>query len=128
MSWCLMLLFLGMGEEQAVPKAFDTCWMVLLKTGPTRDHAEEEAAIIQTGHLAHLKRLYDEGNILVAGPLEVDPSYPIRGVVLYSGDLEQDAVKRLAEADPAVKAGRLTVEVMKWWTPKDAIQFSKTPY
>lgn len=130
MTWCLLLiLFAGEEkEESVVPKAFDVCWMVLLKKGPTRNHSPEESALIQTGHLAHLKRLYNEGKILVAGPLEVDETHPIRGIVLYSGDLEQATVKHLAESDPAVKTGRLEVEIMKWWTPKDAISFNKTAY
>jgi len=33
------------------------------------------------------------------------------------------AARRLAEADPAVAAGRLEVEVMTWYTQKGALAF-----
>ncbi len=35
--------------------------------------------------------------------------------------------RRLAEADPAVKAGRLAVEVLAWWVQKDAVSFKPPP-
>jgi uncharacterized protein len=38
------------------------------------------------------------------------------GLTFYrTGPLEES--RRLAEADPAVRAGRLTVEIMTWYCP-----------
>ncbi len=125
----LLVILMGSGpEESPVPKAFDTYWMVFLKKGEARDQNEEDSARIQREHLAHLKSLFDEGKLLVAGPLEVDADYAIRGLVIYPGDMDQETVRKLAEADPAVKAGRLKVEVIKWWMPKGVMKFEKTPY
>jgi hypothetical protein len=40
----------------------------------------------------------------------------LRGLTFYrTGSLEQS--RRLAEADPAVRAGRLAVEIMTWYCP-----------
>jgi hypothetical protein len=40
----------------------------------------------------------------------------LRGLTFYrTGSLEQ--ARQLAEADPAVRAGRLAVEIMTWYCP-----------
>jgi hypothetical protein len=38
-----------------------------------------------------------------------------------------DEARELAEADPAVKAGRLRVEVMTWYVEKGRMSFPKAP-
>ena len=110
----------------AQPETFEMQWrdstivmqkyfVVFLKAGPTRSQDEEEAAEIQKRHLAYLERLYDQGHTSMTGPFADDGD--IRGIVIYNtATLEQ--ARRLAEQDPAVKAGRLLVEVHPWWTAK----------
>jgi uncharacterized protein len=50
------------------------------------------------------------------GPVVDQPDPSLRGLTFYrTGSLEQ--ARQLAEADPAVKAGRLAVEVMIWYCP-----------
>ena len=40
----------------------------------------------------------------------------LRGLTFYrTGSLEQ--ARQLAEADPAVQAGRLAIEIMTWYCP-----------
>ena len=90
-------------------------FVVFLKAGPVRSQTEAEAAALQKGHLAHLSRMYQEGYTSLTGPFGNDGE--IRGIVVYNtATLEQ--AKELAERDPAVKAGRLTVEVHPWWVAK----------
>lgn len=62
------------------------------------------------------------GYLKVAGPLDEQPDERWRGISLYQvGSL--DEVERLAHEDPAVKAGRLDIEVMKWYCAKGAVAF-----
>lgn len=106
------------------PARFDTFWMVFLERGDDPPELDETAsAELQRQHLAHLSKVHQEGYSLVAGPFEVPPDEPLRGIVLYRGDLEKDRVVELASADPAVQAGRLKVRAIKWWTPADTMSF-----
>jgi hypothetical protein len=36
-----------------------------------------------------------------------------------------DEARELAEQDPSVKAGRMAVDVMSWWTPKGSVSFHR---
>jgi uncharacterized protein len=50
------------------------------------------------------------------GPVVDQPDPGLRGLTFYrTGSL--DAARQLAQADPAVVAGRLTVEIMTWYCP-----------
>ncbi len=63
----------------------------------------------------------------VAGPLVDQPDDSWRGMCLYRvGSLTE--ARRLAELDPAVRAGRFCVEVMHWYTEKGLFTFrSESP-
>lgn len=120
----LPLLFAGciFAQDDVVPTEFDTYWMVFLNAGEARSQTPEEAQKLQMAHLGHLTKLKNDGTIIVAGPFEVDKDHPMRGIVLFPGDTPKEEVERLTKMDPAVKAGRLKVEILKWWTPKGAIK------
>jgi uncharacterized protein len=91
--------------------------LVLLRTpenAPAYDDAE--LARIQAEHLAHHDRLRESGQVVTNGPVTDQPDTSLRGVAFYrTGSLEQ--ARQLAEADPAVRAGRLVVEIMTWYCP-----------
>lgn len=113
------------GDEEVTPAQFEKHYLVLLmrpENPPT--FSDEEGAEIQSAHLGHLRKLWVDGDALIAGPFEVPDDERMRGLVLFRGDLTTDEVKVLAEADPAVKAGRLEVKVLPWWHGKDFIQFT----
>ncbi|MEL6969839.1 MAG: YciI family protein [Bacteroidota bacterium] len=95
-------------------------YMCLLKSGPKRDQSTEEAALIQENHLAHLSQLATDRKICLAGPFADDSG--IQGVVIYSTPTYEEAVT-LANADPAVKAGRLIVEIHPFWAAVGAQLF-----
>jgi uncharacterized protein YciI len=88
-------------------------YLVFLKEGPVRNQTAEEAQRIQSGHLAHLNSLAEQGLTLITGPM--GDAGPIKGMVVYNVP-DEARVKELAEADPAVKSGRLVVEIHPWWT------------
>lgn len=86
--------------------------LVHLLAGPNRGHSEEEADRLQAAHLHYLFGLMESGQLLINGPVLGEGE--LRGVSIYaSGDVE--AVTRIAEADPAVQAGRLYIEAYPWF-------------
>jgi uncharacterized protein YciI len=77
---------------------------------------EEALERIQREHLAYLAELRAAGHVAVNGPVLDPPDESLRGLTFFrTGSL--DEARRLAEADPAVRAGRLRIEVMRWWCP-----------
>ncbi len=112
-------------SEGNPPTEFDQYWMVFLIRGDDPPQLDEEAsADLQRRHLAHLSKVHREGYSLAAGPFEVPADEPMRGIVLFRGDLEKERVVELASADPAVETGRLKVRVMRWCTPAGAMRFA----
>ncbi|RMF20241.1 MAG: hypothetical protein D6765_17125 [Bacteroidetes bacterium] len=97
------------GDTTYVMKKYFLC---LLKTGPNREGTEEEVAEIQRQHLAHLETLARAGKICMVGPMGDDGD--LRGIVVFNTPTLEDALE-LAHQDPAVKAGRLSVEIHPWW-------------
>jgi len=108
---------------------FEAFELVLLWRGErSESFTEAEAETIQAGHLAHLEAMVKSGALVIAGPFSDQPDQGLRGMCLYRTGSHAEA-RALAEADPAVKAGRLRVEVMTWWVEKDTMRFPKaTPY
>lgn len=94
-----------------------TYYMVFLVKGDNRTQDSATAAQIQKQHLAHLDKLWKEGKLDIAGPFLDDED--TRGICIYNVKSIEEA-KELAEADPAVKAGRLKVIVRAWYSMKGA--------
>jgi uncharacterized protein YciI len=86
------------------------CTLVFLRQGPaSRDDAAQNERL-QLEHLQHLMKLQLLGKLALNGPTLVE--HDILGVSVYAADLEE--ARALAEADPKVKAGYLTVEAIPW--------------
>ena len=93
---------------------------VLLKRGPRAfDFSEEELEELQAQHLGHLDAMREQGHLLIAGPFSDQADETLRGFCLYWTDVEE--TRRLAESDPSVRAGRMAVDVMGWWTGRGAL-------
>jgi len=75
---------------------------------------QEEAALLQEGHLAHLRRLRESGLLITVGPLEEDT--PLRGVLVFRTSSVNEA-RELMRTDPIVGAGRLVLELFTWYAP-----------
>ena len=92
---------------------------VLLKRGPrAAEFSEEELDRLQEQHLGHLAAMKEHGALLVAGPFSEQPDETMRGFCLYRTGLEE--TRQLAESDLSVRAGRMAVGVMTWWTARGA--------
>lgn len=90
-------------------------FIAFLKTGPIRGQNEEEAALLQKEHLAHLTKMYELGYADISGPFGDDGD--IRGITIYNVPTLKMA-DSLANSDPMVKAGRLEIEIHPWWAGK----------
>lgn len=108
----------------APPTAFDKYYFVLLAAPDERPEVTpEQARQLQAQHIGHLTKMAEEGYALVAGPFANRFDETWRGMVLYRGDLSAEQVRELAEADPAVQAGLMKVELMDWYTAAGALKF-----
>ena len=74
-----------------------------------------ETMRIQKEHLANISRLAKTGELLLAGPFGDDTD--LRGVFVFEVDSLEKA-EELVRTDPAVKAGRLRVELHPWYAVK----------
>lgn len=90
-------------------------FIAFLKRGENRSQSKEEADSLQTLHMAHLGRMYEEGYADISGPFGDDGD--IRGITIYNVPTQKMA-DSLANMDPMVKAGRLQIEIHPWWAAK----------
>jgi uncharacterized protein YciI len=88
-------------------------WFVMLTKGSNRTQDSVTAAKLQEGHMANIKRLYEEGKLKVAGPFGDDGNW--RGLFIFDCATKEE-VEILLNTDPAIAAGRLAYELHSWWT------------
>jgi len=90
--------------------------VLLRRPASAPDYPGEELDRIQREHLAYHARLREADLVVTNGPVDEQPDPSLRGLAFYrTGSLERS--RHLAEADPAVRAGRLAVEIMTWYCP-----------
>jgi len=97
-----------------------TYYMAFLRRGPawSAEKTPESKAAFE-GHMANMQRLAACGKLLIAGPFDVGQNAPaeaLAGIFIFDVPTLEEAVA-LTQTDPAVKAGRFTVEVMPWYGP-----------
>ncbi len=84
----------------------------LIYRGPTwSPEVTQEVQELQAAHLANIGRLMESGEMVLAGPFTDDGD--LRGLFFYNVDTLEEA-QALVDSDPAVKAGRLRVELHPW--------------
>ena len=88
--------------------------MAFLKRGPNRDHDADTATALQKAHLDNIIRMADAGQLVVAGPFLDDGE--VRGIYIFDVATVEEA-KALTETDPAVQAGRLSMDLHPWYGP-----------
>lgn len=103
-------------EKPAPPMKMKRYFLALLHKGPTWAPGESpEVLALQEGHMANIRRLADEGKLVLAGPFE--DAGDLRGLfVLDAASLEE--ARALCDSDPAIAAGRLRAEIFAWWAPE----------
>lgn len=102
-------------KKPATPIKLTTTYFGLLVRGPKwipeKTPATEE---LQKAHLLYISQLLKNKKLAVAGPFGDNGT--LRGMSVFKvGSLAE--ARELAEEDPAVKAGRLIIEVHPWLVP-----------
>jgi uncharacterized protein YciI len=86
--------------------------MAFLKNGPNRNQDSTEAARLQAAHMSNIQRLAEEGKLVLAGPFFGKGE--LRGIYVFDVSDTTEA-RKLTETDPAIQAGRLTMELKLWY-------------
>ena len=110
----------GAETRPAAKPAMRTYHVALLRRGPKwTAERTPEAVAAGDGHMAHIQEMASAGKLLVAGPFlhgDDAPKDALAGIYVFDVATLEEAVA-LTQADPAVKAGRFTVEVLPWLGP-----------
>lgn len=86
--------------------------LAMLEPGEARIDDVEQLAEIQQGHMAHIRKLAAAGQLVLAGP--VLDAEDMRGIFILAVD-DLDQARALVAEDPAVKAGRLKMRLLRWY-------------
>jgi uncharacterized protein YciI len=90
--------------------------MGMLYRGPQwTPEVTEETRKLQEGHMANINKLADEKKLILAGPMAGDGD--LRGIFVFDTD-DLKKAQEWCDQDPAVKAGRLRVELHKWYSAR----------
>lgn len=86
--------------------------LVLLKTGPTRVPDGPERTEMFRGHFANMKRLSDEGKLVLAGPFDGVDGW--RGLFIFAVK-DIDEARQLASTDPVLVKGEMVAEYHRYY-------------
>ena len=87
--------------------------LVILRTGPTRVPDGEARNAMFAGHMANIRRLSDEGKLVLAGPFG-DKDGDWRGLFVFAvADVEE--AKALVATDPVIIQGEMVAEYHSWY-------------
>ena len=89
--------------------------VVLRRPSDAPELPEDELDRIQEDHLAFLDEQLAEGALAAAGPFRDQLDETLRGLCVYRTDVEE--TRAIVKSDPAIRAGRMTGEVVTWWFP-----------
>jgi uncharacterized protein len=102
-------------KKTETPTKLMTAYLAFLVRGdkwtPEKTPQTEE---IQKGHMANINRLAEMKKLVVAGPFGHDGV--LRGIFVFRVESLEEA-RTLTMTDPAVKAGRLALDVHPWLVP-----------
>jgi uncharacterized protein len=116
MKLLLALLVAAASFGQTPKYEMDNYVVGMLARGPKwTAEVTPETKKIQEGHMANIQRMADTGKLIVAGPFSGN-NENYRGMLIFKTTLE-DARQMVAQ-DPAVKAGRLVLELYPWFAAK----------
>lgn len=89
-------------------------YFVILRTGPadTQDKALVSSSF--AGHLDNIRRLVEEGMLVVAGPFGKN-EFTYRGLFIFQDVGSEEALLELLQTDPAIANGFLEPIVFSWY-------------
>lgn len=86
--------------------------LVVLKTGPNRMPDGPERDAMFRGHFANMKRLSDEGKLVLAGPFDGVDGW--RGLFIFAVK-DIDEAKQLSATDPVLAQGEMVAEFHRYY-------------
>lgn len=97
----------------------DRVWLGLFRRpADAPQYEEERLKEIQAGHMANLGAMAAAGDLVLAGPFENDGA--LRGVLVFRTQ-DREKIRAIVAQDPAVKAGRLGVDLYPWSIPRGSL-------
>jgi uncharacterized protein len=109
-------------NKKAHPDAKDNMLayqLAFLRAGPNRKaDGDPETQRVQAGHMAHIRKMSEAGQLVAAGPFVEEQT--LRGVFVLQLD-SIDAAKAVAAQDPAVQAGRLVLDIHPWYVAEGVL-------
>ena len=106
-------------KKPSSPFKLTTAYLALLTRGakwtPEKTPATEE---LQKEHMANIIRLAEMKKLVVAGPF--GDNGQLRGIFVFKV-ASIDEARALTETDPAVKAGRLAIDIHPWLVPEGVL-------
>lgn len=106
----------GSGFSRSLQYKMATYQLVMLKKGPSADIVTTPAgqAVVKE-HIAHIYKLGADGTGMAAGPFT--DGGEIQGIIMMKAASPEEA-REIEAADPAVKAGVFTMEVLPFMSPE----------
>jgi len=104
----------GKSEVDRLPPMGRYVFGLLRRTSDVSPIGEKELERIQEGHLGHLRKLRESGELIASGPLE--EAGDLRGVLIFRTESVEHA-RELMRGDPAIVSGRLTLDAHRWYAP-----------
>jgi len=97
-------------------------FVLLRRPDDAPEYPEARLGELQEQHLAHLSELHERGVLVLAGPFGDRTDESLRGLCILRLGLEE--TREAMAQDPSVLAGRMTPDVMSWWTARGSLPAS----
>ncbi|MCF7807798.1 MAG: YciI family protein [Candidatus Marinimicrobia bacterium] len=97
--------------------------IAFLYAGENREPDSTKAAELQSAHLKNIRRMAEEGSLVLAGPFLNDGE--LRGIYIFDVATIEEA-QALTETDPAIQAGSLRMELLPWYGSAAIKEVSET--
>lgn len=104
------------GDTTYVMKQYFMGFLMRVSDKPELDSVK--VMEIQQAHQDYMSENAKTGTLLMAGPFGDDGN--MRGIVIYDVATKAEADSIISN-DPAVKAGRLAIDVKPWWAAKGSV-------
>lgn len=88
--------------------------IVMLTTGATKIEDKTKMNDLLKAHLGNIRKLADEGKIVVAGPFTGENKQNFEGMFIFNTKSKEEA-EQWVKTDPAVQAGVFGYEIFPWY-------------
>jgi uncharacterized protein YciI len=94
--------------------------LIFIRGDQSESFSDKQLFDIQNEHLAHINKMAEAGAVVIAGPFDGDNEK--RGILIFDVDTEAEVIEWM-KGDPYIQNGRLTYEILPWWTEKGKCLF-----